>query len=150
MLIRLMQHLRGGGGQFPLKTVEFKNTHSHEFGRISIYADDLIASGVDFPTGADNATIGFVTQVLKKNGEVMLTSICPVSIWVSNGYYTFANGVSGVCGGHTGTVGGLSNVNGSANSATSASSAYIYYSFLNSSLTYDEEICSFSYCAIEA
>ena len=144
-----MQHLRGGG-QFPLKTVEFKNTHSHEFGRISIYADDMIASGIDFPTGVDNATIGFVTQILKKNGEVMLTSICPISLWY-DGNYVFANGVYGICGGKgVGTVVHLDSTTGSSNSSTSAGSAYVSYSFLNSSLTYDEEICSFSYFAIEA
>lgn len=116
-----------------------------------ISADDLIAAGLNFGTGYDNRTNAFITELVKKNGELIITFIMPVLCYLTtDGKY-----VVGYPGKNYAQLYGPGGYFPSSNSTSSTSNtdpskAYTLYDFGYTTQDYDEVVFTLSYCLIEA
>lgn len=141
-----MRHLRGGGGQFPLKTVEFKNTQYHGAGNAYyLNAKDLIDAGIEFSTTSQYV---LVTALLKKDGALVGTLTAPfVYSLSSSGYYNIqcpSNGSATV------VLSGGWNTSNSYSNGSNTNAASCTASYTISIPNFDEQDCTISYYLTEA
>ena len=140
MLIRLMPHLRGGG-QFPLKTVKYEDTHRNlnTYGPYYVYADDLIAAGIEFPqySGTSPYTTStriFVSQIFKKGNVIVATFVLPLlcSYITNEGYNvdTLGTGIKEI----TASSDESDSSRSYKSRDTDASKAYYSYGFISSNI----------------
>lgn len=145
MSIQIMLTPMRGGGQFPLKTIEFSNTHG--FSSTSdyyLYADDLVSAGIEFPSVETQV---FVTAILKNSGSVVGTITAPYSIYYNNNGYNIVPLTNNSATLATGTA-LVQSTNRSSMISTNAANAKCEYSF-SSIPTHDEETCVITYYLIE-